>query len=46
MCFKMNILHQNIIKAIKSKKIRWAQHILPMREMRNAYKILEWESEG
>jgi len=37
----------NVIRAIKSRKIRWAGLVAQMREMRNAYKILvgkpEWK---
>jgi hypothetical protein len=28
----------NIIKAIKSRRIRWADHVAHMEEMKNAYK--------
>jgi hypothetical protein len=38
----------NIIREIKSKKIRWAGHVVRMGEMRNAYKFLvgkaDWKS--
>jgi hypothetical protein len=29
----------NIISIIKSRKIRWAWHVVLMKKMRNAYKI-------
>jgi hypothetical protein len=34
----------NIIRMIKSKRMRWAGHIARMREKKNAYRIL-WESQ-
>jgi hypothetical protein len=30
----------NIVRVIKSRKMRWAGHVTRMEEMRNAYKIL------
>jgi hypothetical protein len=30
----------NIIRVIKSRRMRWAGHVARMREMRNAYNIL------
>jgi hypothetical protein len=36
----------NIITVIKSRKIRWAGHVVHMGEMRNAYKILVGKPEG
>jgi hypothetical protein len=36
----------NIIKMIKSRKIRWAGNVMCMGEKRNAYKILAEKSEG
>jgi hypothetical protein len=30
----------DLIKAINSRRMRWAEHLAPMGEMRNAYKIL------
>jgi hypothetical protein len=43
--FQKEELHQlysspNIIKVIKSRRIKWAGHVACMGEMRNAYKIL------
>jgi hypothetical protein len=35
----------NIIKVIKSSRIRWVRHVACMEEMRNSYKILARESE-
>jgi len=35
----------NIIRAIKSRKMRWAGHVTCIGEMRNAYKILFGKSE-
>jgi hypothetical protein len=36
----------NIIKVIKSRKMRWAGHVAHMGEMRNAYKVLVGKLEG
>jgi hypothetical protein len=36
----------NIIRVIKSRRIRWAGHVTPMREMRNACKILVGKPKG
>jgi hypothetical protein len=36
----------NVIRAIKSRKIRWAGLVAQMREMRNAYINLIGKSEG
>jgi hypothetical protein len=35
----------NIITVIKSRRMRWAEHIARMGEMRNAYNILVLKSE-
>jgi hypothetical protein len=37
---------QNIIREIKSRKMRWACHVACMGEMRNAYSILVGKPEG
>jgi hypothetical protein len=31
---------QNIIRMIKSRRMRWAGHIARMQKMRNAYRVL------
>jgi hypothetical protein len=36
----------NIIRMIKSRRIRWARHVARMRETRNAYGILVGKPEG
>ena len=36
----------NIIRIIKSRRIRWAEHVACMGEMRGAYRILMGKSEG
>jgi len=36
----------NIIRTMKSRKMRWVQHVAHMEEMRNAYKILVRKPEG
>jgi hypothetical protein len=36
----------NIIRLIKSRRMRWAGHVVRMGEMRNAYRILVGKSEG
>jgi len=35
----------NIIRAIKSRRMKWVGHIALMEEIRNAYKILVWKPE-
>jgi hypothetical protein len=37
---------QNIIKIIKSRRMRWVGHVARMGEKRNAYRILVGKSEG
>jgi hypothetical protein len=34
----------NIIRTIKSRRIRWARHVTQMGEKRNAYRILMGEA--
>jgi hypothetical protein len=36
----------NIIRIIRSKRMRWAEHVAPMGAKRNAYKILVTKPEG
>jgi hypothetical protein len=36
----------NIIRMIKSRRMRWAGHVGRMGERRNAYRILVWKPEG
>jgi hypothetical protein len=36
----------NIIRMIKSRRMRWAGHVAQMRETRNAYRILVGKPEG
>jgi len=36
----------NVIRAIKSRKMRWVRQVARMREMRRAYKILVGKPEG
>jgi len=36
----------NIIRVIKSSRIRWAVHVAHIREMKNAYNILAGKPEG
>jgi hypothetical protein len=36
----------NIIRMIKSKRMRWVGHVARMRETRNAYRILVGKPEG
>jgi hypothetical protein len=35
----------NIIRMIKSRKMRWAGYVARMREKRNAYRLLLWEGQ-
>jgi hypothetical protein len=37
---------RTIIRVIKSRKMRWADHVAPLGEMENAYKIFVGKSEG
>jgi hypothetical protein len=37
---------RNIIKVIKTRRMRWVGHVARMGEMRNAYKILVGKHEG
>jgi hypothetical protein len=36
----------NLIRMIKSRKMRWTGHVARMREKRNAYRILAGKPEG
>jgi hypothetical protein len=36
----------NIIRQIKSRRMRWAGHVARMREERNVYRVLMGKSEG
>jgi hypothetical protein len=36
----------NIIRMIKSRRMRWAGHVAPMGEKRNVYRILVGNPEG
>jgi hypothetical protein len=36
----------SIIRVIKSRRMKWVEHIVHMEEMRNAYNILVGKSEG
>jgi hypothetical protein len=35
-----------IIRVIKSMRMRWQEHVASIGDMRNAYKILSFKSEG
>jgi hypothetical protein len=37
---------QNIIRVIKSRRMRWAGHVVCMTKMRNSYNILGGKREG
>jgi hypothetical protein len=45
---ELHILYSlpNIIRQIKSKRMRWAGHVERMGEKRNVYKVLAGKSEG
>jgi hypothetical protein len=45
---ELHILYssQNIIRQIKSKRMRWVGHVARMGEERNAYKVLMGKPEG
>ena len=36
----------NIIRVIKSRRMRWARHVAHMRERRGVYRVLVWKPEG
>jgi hypothetical protein len=36
----------NIIRAIKSRRLRWAGHVARMGDRRSAYRAFVWKSEG
>jgi hypothetical protein len=36
----------SIIRMIKSRRMRWAKHVVRMAEKRNAYRLLVGKSEG
>jgi hypothetical protein len=36
----------NIIRVIKSRRMRWAGHVAHMGERRDAYRIFVWRPEG
>jgi hypothetical protein len=37
---------QNIVTVIKSKRMRWAGHVVRMGEGRGVYRVLVWRPEG
>jgi hypothetical protein len=41
-----NPLRQNIIRIMKSRRMRWAVYVARMREKRNAYRLLVGKPEG
>ena len=36
----------NIVREIKSRRMRWARHVAHMGEERGVYKVLVWKPEG
>jgi hypothetical protein len=36
----------NIVRMIKSRRMRWAEHVAPMRANRNVYRVLLGKPEG
>jgi hypothetical protein len=36
----------SIIRAIKSRRMRWASHVARMEDIRNAYEVLVWKPVG
>jgi hypothetical protein len=36
----------NIIRVIRSKRIRWAGHVACVRDRRGAYRVLVWKPKG
>jgi hypothetical protein len=45
---ELNILYSfpNIIRQIKSRRMRWARHVARMEEERNVYRVLMGKPEG
>ena len=37
---------QNIIRSLKSRRLRWAGHVALMEQFRNAYRVLVWKPES
>jgi hypothetical protein len=36
----------NIVRVIKSRRVRWARHVARMEEGRGVYRVLVWRPEG
>ena len=36
----------NIVRVIKSRRMRWAGHVARLGEEREVYRVLEWKPEG
>jgi hypothetical protein len=45
---ELHSLHSspNIVRVIKSRRMRWAGHVAHMGEERNVYRVLVWRPEG
>jgi len=41
-----NLYSSYVIRAINSRRMRWAEQVASMGEIRSAYSFLEWRSEG
>jgi len=44
--FNKNITTPNIVRVIKSRRMRWAEHVARMGEERGVYRILVGKPEG
>jgi hypothetical protein len=42
----INIPFTNVIRSIKSRRVKWAGHVAQMGEKRNAYRLLMGTPEG
>ena len=43
---ELHALYSNIIRNLKSRRLRWAGHVTCMEQSRNAYRVLGGKSEG
>jgi hypothetical protein len=45
---ELNVLYSspNIVRVIKSRRMRWAGHVARMGEVRGVYKVLVWKPGG
>ena len=46
LCFSMSAASPNIVRVIKSRRMRWAGHVARMGEERGVYRVFVGKSEG